>query len=156
MWRGWRWEASGRLNWAPTTARAMGRERFNRAIQKVRTISDLRWFRLGGAGVNDAMCSWRARAVAALIDVYDVIAVFHLNPLYQTKGAHKRIAKRGRRMSVHRHLPDLASKGAEGRFMTQLGHSGAMGTFPADHKPCTNWFGSPRCGNILIRTIPST
>ena len=27
-------------------------------------------------------------------------------------------------MSVHRSIPDLAPKGAEDRFMTQLGHSG--------------------------------
>ncbi len=30
-------------------------------------------------------------------------------------------------MSVHRRIPDVAQKGAEGRSLTQLGHSGSFG-----------------------------
>ncbi len=50
----------------------------------------------------------------------------------RTRSAHRRIADARGRMSVHRRIPDVAERGAEGRLMTQLGHSTYSRFLPLD------------------------
>jgi len=49
-----------------------------------------------------------------------------------SRSGHRRITDVPARMSVHRRIPDAAPSGAEGRSLTQLGHSASKDSAISD------------------------